>query len=187
MTVYNNTVIDCGWRRSKNKKGGSIWVEKAARPTLVNNLVYDCRYGMKQPKQDGADVEHSRLTPNYYYASTADGVSQMAKDASLGMWFDTDFHSAAPGDGNSLFTNFSQNPKMNINCEIDDPENGAPLPYRNSWNFTLLPASPAATGGVTDFQRMFPSGLAFFGMKKVMFLDSANDQNYYFTAPLPRL
>lgn len=185
MTVYNNTVVDCGWRRSKNKKGGSIWVEKAARPTLVNNLVYDCRYGMKQPKQDGADVEHSRLTPNYYYASTADGVSQMAKDASLGMWFDTDFHSAALGDGNPLFTNFSQNPKMNINCEIDDPEKGAPLPYSNSWNFTLLPASAAATGGVTDFQRMFPSGLAFFGMKKVMFLDSANDQNYYFTAPLP--
>ena len=68
MTVYNNTIVDCGWRRSKNKKGGSVWVEKAAKPVFVNNLVYDCGYGMKQPKQDGADMEHSRLTPNYDYA-----------------------------------------------------------------------------------------------------------------------
>ena len=70
MTVYNNTVVDCGWRRKKNKKGGSVWVEKAAKPIFVNNLVYDCRYGLKQPAKDGVDMEHSRLAPNYYYAST---------------------------------------------------------------------------------------------------------------------
>ena len=23
MTVYNNPIVNCGWRRSKNKKGGS--------------------------------------------------------------------------------------------------------------------------------------------------------------------
>ena len=51
MTVYNNTMVNCGWRRSKNKKGGSVWVEKAAKPVFVNNLIYDCRYGLKQTKQ----------------------------------------------------------------------------------------------------------------------------------------
>lgn len=185
MTVYNNTIVNCGWRRSKNKKGGSIWVEKAARPVMVNNLIYDSRFGLKQPKQDGADMDNSRMTPNYYFASTAKGVEQMAKNASLGIWYDTDVHSSVAGEGDPLFRNFSQNPKININCEVDDPMEGAPLAYDKSWNFSLLSGSPALVGGVTDFARIFPSGLAFMGMKKVFFLDSANDQNYYFTAPLP--
>lgn len=185
MTVYNNTIVNCGWRRSKNKKGGSIWVEKAARPVMVNNLIYDSRFGLKQPKQDGADMDNSRMTPNYYFASTEKGVEQMAKNASLGIWYDTDVHSSVAGEGDPLFRNFSQTPKININCEVDDPMEGAPLAYDKSWNFTLLSGSPALVGGVTDFARIFPSGLAFMGMKKVFFLDSANDQNYYFTAPLP--
>ena len=185
MTVYNNTIVNCGWRRSKNKKGGSIWVEKATRPVMVNNLIYDSRFGLKQPKQDGADMDNSRMTPNYYFASTETGVEQMAKNASLGIWYDTDVHSSVAGEGDPLFRNFSQTPKININCEVDDPMEGAPLAYDKSWNFTLLSGSPALVGGVTDFARIFPSGLAFMGMKKVFFLDSANDQNYYFAAPLP--
>ena len=39
---------------------------------------------------------------------------------------------------------------------------------------------------MTDFARIFPNGIPFFGMKRVNFLDSANDQNYYFSAPLPQ-
>ncbi len=65
--------------------------ERQLKPIFVNNLIYDSRYGLKQPKQDGADMEHSRLTPNYYFASTDKGVEQMAKDASLGIWYDTGY------------------------------------------------------------------------------------------------
>lgn len=187
MTVYNNTIVNCGWRRSKNKKGGSIWVEKAARPVMVNNLIYDSRFGLKQPKQDGADMDNARMTPNYYFASTATGVKQMAKDASLGIWYDTDIHSASAGEGNPLFKNFQQTSLININCEVDDPAEGAPQPFDKAWDFTLSQNSPALIGGVTDISRLFPSGLAFFGMKKVLFLDQKNDQNYYFTAPLPNV
>lgn len=185
ITVYNNTIVDCGWRRSKNKKGGSVWVEKAAKATFVNNLVYDCRFGLKQPKQDGADLDNSCMTPNYYYASTETGVEQMGKNASLGIWFDTDFHSAYAGDGNPMFANFSQNPNININCEVDDTSKGAPLAFNKAWSFALQSNRSIFSGGVTDFNRIFPQGLAFFGMKKVIFLDSGNDQNYYFTTPLP--
>ena len=187
MTVYNNTIVNCGWRRSKNKKGGSIWVEKAARPVMVNNLIYDSRFGLKQPNQDGADMEHTRMTPNYYFASTATGVKQMAKGASLGIWYNTDIHSASAGEGNPLFKNFQQTSLININCEVDDPAEGAPQPFDKAWDFNLSQNSPALIGGVTDITRLFPSGLAFFGMKKVLFLDQKNDQNYYFTAPLPNV
>ena len=186
MTVYNNTIVDCGWRRSKNKKGGSVWVEKAAKPIFVNNLIYDSRYGLKQPKQDGADMEHSRLTPNYYFASTDKGVEQMAKGASLSIWYDTDIKSSVAGQLNPLFKNFKQSDKMNINCEIDLQEKGAPLAFDKTWNFEYQDNSPALSGGVTDFSPLFPTGLPFFGLKKVNFLDTKNDVNYYFSAPLPR-
>lgn len=79
-----------------------------------------------------------------------------------------------------------QNAGMNINCEVDDPDKGAPLAFDKAWNFDLQQGSPALSGGVTDFARIFPNGIPFFGMKKVNFLDSANDQNYYFSAPLPQ-
>ena len=185
MTAYNNTIVNCGWRRTKNKKGGSIWVEKAAKPILVNNLIYDSRYGLKQPKDDQADEAHALMTPNYYYASTDMGVTQMAKGASLGIWYTTDVYSSAPGDMNPLFVHFTQSDKMNVNCEVDDVEQGAPLPFDKSWNFALAAGSPALSGGITTFSRIFPDGLPFFGMKKVNFLDPAQDQNYYFTAPTP--
>lgn len=185
MTVYNNTMVDCGWRRAKNKKGGSVWVEKAAKPIFVNNLIYDCRYGLKQPKQDGADMTHSRLTPNYYFASTDKGVEQMAKGANFGIWYDTDIKSSVAGQLNPLFMNFAQSENMNINCEIDKVENGAPLAFNNTWDFAFQAGSPALSGGVTDFSRIFPNGLPFFGLKKVVFFDTTNDQNYYFTAPQP--
>ena len=186
MTVYNNTIVDCGWRRAKNKKGGSVWVEKAAKPIFVNNLIYDSRYGLKQPKQDGADMEHSRLTPNYYFASTDKGVEQMGKGANLGIWYDTDIKSSVAGQLNPLFKNFKQSDKMNINCEIDLQEKGAPLAFDKTWNFEYQDNSPALSGGVTDFSPLFPNGLPFFGLKKVNFLDTKNDMNYYFSAPLPR-
>ena len=186
MTVYNNTIVDCGWRRAKNKKGGSVWVEKAAKPIFVNNLIYDSRYGLKQPKQDGADMEHSRLTPNYYFASTDKGVEQMAKGASLSIWYDTDIKSSVAGQLNPLFKNFKQSDKININCEIDLQEKGAPLAFDKTWNFESQAGSPALSGGVTDFSPLFPNGLPFFGLKKVNFLDTKNDMNYYFSAPLPR-
>ena len=185
MTAYNNTVVDCGWRRSKNKKGGSVWLEKAIAPTFVGNLIYDCRFGMKQPAKDGGDIAHSLLAPNYYFASTATGVKQMARDADNAVWNDLDIKSTAPGQGDPLLTAFTQNPKMDVNCEIDDPAKGAPLPYDRSWNFNLKEGSPALGGAPTNFARMLPGGLPFIGMKKVIFNDNANDQPYRFCAPAP--
>ena len=98
---------------------------------------------------------------------------------------DTDIKSSVAGQLNPLFKNFKQSEKMNINCEIDDVAQGAPLAFDKTWNFDYQAGSPALSGGVTDFARLFPDGLPFFGMKKVNFLDKNNDQNYYFAAPLP--
>ena len=90
-----------------------------------------------------------------------------------------------PGQLNPLFKAFTQNPAMNINCEVDDASKGAPLPYDRNWNFNVQAGSPALSGGKADIARIFEYGLAFFGMKRIQFANSANDQNYYFAAPAP--
>lgn len=186
LRIYNNTMIDCGWRRSKNKKGGSIWLEKGIAPQMVNNLVYDCRFGMRQNNKDGADLDNSVLAPNFFFASTQDGIDQMSGvDDKMAVRLENSIYSATPGDKNPMFVNFSQNSNMNINCEDDDPAKGAPLPFDKNWNFCLQTASPALTGGVSSLVPLFTNGLAFMGMKKVNFLDAANDQNYYFFAGAP--
>ena len=185
VNVYNNTIVDCGWRRASNKKGGSIWVEKAVQATVVNNLLYDCRYGMKDNSKDGADMAHSRLTPNYYFASTAEGVEQMGPGTKDVLCYDTDVKSTGAGLLNPLFDLFGQNPLMNINCENDLAERGAPLPYDTAWRFTLRAGSPALQGAVTDVSRFFPDGLPFIGMKQVVFHRLADDQGYRFAAPVP--
>ena len=185
FVAYNNTIVDCGWRRSKNKKGGSVWLEKAIAPTFVGNLIYDCRLGMKQPAKNGGDIAHSVIAPNYYFASTETGVKQMSRDADMAVWSDLDIKSATAGDKDPLFTTFTQNPKMNINCEIDDPEKGGPQPFDRSWDFNLKANRRAMTGAPTGIQRLFPNGIAFIGMKKVIFANTAGDQNYRFCAPAP--
>ena len=140
---------------------------------------------MKQPKKDGADLANSNVAPNYYFASTETGVKQMSKDADLIIWNDNDIKSSVAGQLDPLFKNFKRTGGMNINCEVDDAAKGAPIAFDRSWDLNLQHTSPALSGGATGFSRVFPTGLAFFGMKRVMFFDNSNDQNYYFTAPLP--
>ena len=184
LKIYNNTAVDCGWRRTKNKKGGSIWLEKGIAPTLCNNLMVDNRYGMRQPSKDGMDETNSVLVPNYFFASTQTGVDQQAKDFSNIVWFGDNYSSTTPENLTKLFANFSQNSKMNINCESDNVDDGAPLAFNSAWDFHLVSGTGALTSSLNTLARNFPNGLAFFGMKKVKWADNNDDQNYYFTAPM---
>lgn len=183
LVIYNNTVVDCGWRRTKNKKGGSIWLEKAIAPVLVNNLMVDNRYGMRQPKNDGGDIANSTLYPNYFFASDEKALEQQQKDYSMIVWDERNISSSTLEDISKLFVNFSQNPKMNVNCESDDVEKGAPLAWNNAWDFHLQASSVALAGAATSVARNFPIGLPFYGLKQADWMTKANGRYFYLTAP----
>ena len=184
LVIYNNTIVDCGWRRTKNKKGGNVWLEKGIAPVFVNNLMVDNRYGIRQPQKDGGDIDNSILAPNCLFASTDDVVKQQAKDYSMIVRDDNNKVSTSPEDLSKLFVNFAQSDKMNINCESDDVAKGAPLAWNSGWDFHLKAGAVALNGATSSVARNFVTGLPFFGMKKVKWADSDNDQNYYFTAPM---
>lgn len=184
LVIYNNTIVDCGWRRTKNKKGGNVWLEKGIAPVFVNNLMVDNRYGIRQPQKDGGDIDNSILAPNCLFASTDDVVKQQAKDYSMIVWDYNNKVSTSPEDLSKLFVNFAQSDKMNINCESDNVAKGAPLAWNSGWDFHLKAGAVALSGATSSVARNFVTGLPFFGMKKVKWVDSDNDQNYYFTAPM---
>ncbi len=151
-------------------------------PVFVNNLMVDNRYGIRQPGKDGADIDNSVLSPNYFFASTNTGVKQQSKDFKMIVWDANNLTSHAPEDLSKLFIKFTQNDKMNINCERDDPANGAPLKWNPAWDFHLQPGVPQLTGAFVAVKPNFPSGLAFFGMKRVKWVSNTDDQNYYFSS-----
>ena len=153
LFVYNNTVINSGWRRPK-VKGGSIWIELNVYAELYNNLVYDCRWGVKR---DVTNVEDARsvITPNYFFASTATGVTQYGANATTGQLVGAnDIVSTTAGDKNPLFSNFTIQTNVDINAGSTKSGN-IPQTYNSAWDFRLSAGSPALTGGTTNFTRHF--------------------------------
>lgn len=185
LCIYNNSIVNTGWRRAKNKKGGSVWVEKGIAPVFVNNLIYDCRFGIKQPDTDGADLAHSLLSPNYYFASTDAGVKQYLNTESGVISFEEDTRSTTAGEGDPLFAKFTRTAGMDINCQTDDQSQGAPATFDASWDFHLAAASPALKGDIPGIAPLWNGGLPFSGLKSITFINSSDERSFFYYSPVP--
>lgn len=161
LICYNNTMVNCGWRRPK-VKGGCIWLEDNIWVELYNNLMYDCRWGLKESVEEPMD-QKSVITPNYYFASTQTGWEQMqpTEDEEEGIRNGADdIMSEKPGDKDPLFANYTQ--QENVNVNVGANEGDIPQEWNDAWDFSLKAGSPAAQGGKTDFTRHYGTkGLTF--------------------------
>ncbi|HHT23096.1 MAG TPA: right-handed parallel beta-helix repeat-containing protein [Bacteroidales bacterium] len=151
--VYNNTIVNTGWRRPKIK-GGSTWLEVGAFIEFYNNLTFDCRHGVKRDTKEPED-EKSVITPNFYFASTQQGIDGMTPDEKKGQLMGAnDIFSATPGDKNPNFTNFTIQKNVDVLAGVNKTTD-IPQTFNNGWDFSLKSGSPAATGGITSFTRNF--------------------------------
>lgn len=177
LVCYNNTIVNTGWRRPK-VKGGSIWLETGILVELYNNLVYDCRWGLKRSTSEGEDAA-SVLTPNYYFASTQKGVDQMEADEENGIINGAaDIISKTPGDKDPLFVNYTQ--QANVNINVSSNEGDVPQTWNSNWDFHLQAQSPAIAGGTTNFTRHFKSGIELKGLDGIF-------ENNVFISPSPAI
>lgn len=165
LICYNNTVVNCGWRRPK-VKGGSIWLEKNILAEVSNNLMVDCRWGLKHSTEESEDP-NSVITPNYYFASTTKGVEQMQANANDGILNGTlDILSLNAGDKDPLFVNFTQQDNVDIN--VSGNTGNVPQAFNNDWNFALKSNSPAKIGATTNVKPHFlNAGLTFAGLSGI--------------------
>ena len=71
VNMYNNTYINCGYRQSDpTGRGGSLNYESGARGEVYNNLIVNCRVGLRIHNNPAADVLHMSYGYNYSYGDS---------------------------------------------------------------------------------------------------------------------
>jgi hypothetical protein len=76
VNTYNNTYLNCGYRQTKAGRGGSINYEVQAAGLVYNNLIANCRFGMRMRSDDQPDLTKIKYNNQYYYGSTANLVAE---------------------------------------------------------------------------------------------------------------
>ena len=179
MSVYNNTMVNSGWRRTKTGRGGSVNIEKAARGNIYNNLIVNCKFGVRvvgddpEDPGDGADYNNTKVGYSYYYGATDLVTAQFYPEVGILTAGDKetdndDVTNTDPAFVNHTVTGFDP-------AFAGDPTNATFADV----DLALSASSPAATGGNTSEVRYsgettisadgktydIPSAAAYFGSK----------------------
>jgi uncharacterized protein YjdB len=138
--VYNNTIVNAGWRRP-TVKGGSIWYESAVIAKTYNTLQINNRFGIKS---DGAADTASRADYNFYYGYGQTCVNNF-NSSTKGIYTAGahDIAGTVAGSNDPLLVNYPLNTDT-LNSEFD-----------TEWDFHLQTGSPAIGAGTTNFTRHF--------------------------------
>ena len=152
--VYNNTIVNTGWRRP-TVKGGGIWYEAGVIGQSYNNLLINPRFGIKT---NGAADSASKADYNYYFGNWQNVVTNFTTATGLFPNGTHDILSDSAGDKNPLVKNYPLS---------TDTMNST---YDPSWDFHLLAGSPAIGKGTTNFNRHFgttATGITILGVTYV--------------------
>jgi hypothetical protein len=76
MHIYNNTILNCGYRRSAAGRGGSIDFEQGAAGMAYNNIIANCKYGLRIVQNPIADTANIRYGYTYNYADSLSVANQ---------------------------------------------------------------------------------------------------------------
>ncbi|SDF04962.1 hypothetical protein SAMN05216464_11260 [Mucilaginibacter pineti] len=154
VNMYNNTIVNCGFRQTKSGRGGSINFEKAASGQVYNNLIANCRFGLRVTKD--ADLQNMKYNNQYFYGVTTGIAGQFLASDGVATFQPGDIHSDAAKDNDPLFYGYDL-------TKYDYVANPGPLtvsaqtPYVvtvGTSNFRLQAASKGLGAGKVDFQPM---------------------------------
>jgi len=148
IIVYNNTMVNTGWRRP-SAKGGSIWVESTVRADIFNNLFANTRFGIKRDTKKAEDAR-SAFSNNLYYGYDQLTVDQFQPNKEI-IGGTNDVIGKTPGENDPKFQNYPLTTSVN-NAD-----------FNTTWDFHLLAGSPALNKGKTGFTRHHAAGLTLNG------------------------
>ncbi len=165
--MYNNTMIDCGYRRAAAGRGGSLNFEEGSKGVAYNNLSINCKFGLRivgSANYSGnvlviADTANIKYGYNWNYVDSLSIANQiypvpfltkpqstdipaptfLPANYTLGAVYDG---SSVVGKNNPLFVNF---PLPQTTPLLRD------ITTQGNWNFRLSAASPAIGKGFTGF------------------------------------
>ncbi|PRD46716.1 hypothetical protein [Sphingobacterium haloxyli] len=155
---YNNTIVSSGYRRVDPGRGGSLNYESDAFGKAFNNLIVNCRYGLRlnkgesEPRYNALEFGH-----NWYYGQVSEVTDNFyptnPTDPSIGL-IGTDLpipssdRIGAAGENAPGFVNFNIASFTWANRVNNDPmPSGA--------DFRLQTGSAALTAGTSEFEPKF--------------------------------
>ena len=160
IRMYNNTLLNCGYRQTKTGRGGSINFEEGSSGMAYNNLIVNCKYGLRVVSNPVADTTKLFYGYNYYYADSASVTNEIYPTTYITKPQITDFPSPVylpsnykPGsvyDGSSI--NGKNNPLFtNYPLPVSAKLRLMDITAVGSFTFTLQTGSPAISRGYTGF------------------------------------
>lgn len=152
INSYNNTFLNCGLRQVKLGRGGSINYEKGAKGKIFNNLVANCRYGLKVTAD--ADGANTIFDNQLYYGSADKILSGFYPSDGIATPKPGDIASASAKAGNPQFALYDVDQFNFETATIPMSVSSMPIALLKSGssNFNLLPGSPGLNKGKVDFQ-----------------------------------
>lgn len=152
--VYNNTIVNNGFRRVKAGRGASLNIEAGAKGKFFNNMVINCRYGFRVvPDADTLNLEYGNT---FYYGNAQSIVDEFNATAGVSKTKSSDVRSNIIKTNNPKFVNYDVD-KFDFST-ITAPVSPTALPdYLNmvgTSDFRLASGSPAIGKGKTDFSAL---------------------------------
>jgi len=153
MNVYNNTILNGGYRRSSLGRGGSINIEESARGTIKNNLIVNCRYGFRVV-DESVDMANTAYGYQYYFGNDAIMVSEFVPSNGIL----TEAAATSITDNNDpMFANYDVNSFKVTWDTVDDEGTSVNVPVSTTetlkfeqwtnFDFHLKSGSPALSVG----------------------------------------
>ncbi|ANQ48032.1 hypothetical protein MY04_0650 [Flammeovirga sp. MY04] len=162
INAYNNTIVSGGWRRNKSGRGGSVNIEETARGMIVNNMIVNCRYGVRvvgdAVEGTNVDMENTTIDNQYYYGNHARMTSEFAP--SNGFLTEIAENSIAGND--PMFENYDVVNEFTISLTTEDDEFPTPNEDKtfdewSKYDFHLKSGSPALNAGSVNVEPMYGS------------------------------
>lgn len=149
MGVYNNTILNSGYRRAGLGRGANINFENGARGFAHNNIIVNCKRGIRMVED--ADLQNIDYDWNWYYGSHPQIVAE---------FIPSDGASTMEDQPNTVMGNAGENDPMFENYDVDafsmadyDAFESQPREMNTieSHNLRLMSGSPALGAGIDNF------------------------------------
>jgi hypothetical protein len=88
--MYNNTYINCGYRSLDPDRGANVDIEQGASGYVYNNIIVNCRTGIRFVESPVADTTNSAYGNNLYYADSASIAGQFMPSSHLAKYNTSD-------------------------------------------------------------------------------------------------
>lgn len=156
--VYNNTVLNSGWRQAKDGRGGSLNLEKGGRGKVYNNIVVNSKYGVRFPNNpDNPDLANVALGYNLYFGNNDLSVAGFYPSTGSIEKGDGQFETShdiygLTTENDPLFANFNVS-----TFDVEAAKNSANVDFPAAFDLKLKAGSPALNHGKTGFTTKFNS------------------------------